>query len=422
VEIASTPCPSGAFAFDVNDGIARHYLSRHPRMVIVGRRPLRGNRRGQFGDLLMVGRGALLGGPSRQRVRTRSDTQGPFDPSGPVDTSLFRADTRSGYRGSRIDSSSGRCVQRHGGSVAEVTSGAAALRQFAPDGADALDAVVGALWADAAEAGTTVLVTAAAAASADLLGVDPLTPPDPYGASDDPGSTPWDGDGSTVLAFATQSCLDVASVTPDQRADFLAVAGPLAGGLAASLWVVDMVPRTRAAFDTLFGPGPWPVPEAEPVPGGLWGALDGLIRVVPALDALDPVTSEVVRLRGARQHDCRLCRSLRSRTALRAGATESDFDAVDTYADSSLSPLARASLAFCDAMLWTPGRIDPDVVAALQHEAHPDQQVELVLDVTRNALNKVAVALGADAAHVEEGIEIYDVEPDGSLVYGLSPD
>jgi hypothetical protein len=34
----------------------------------------------------------------------------------------------------------------------------------------------------------------------------------------------------------------------------------------------------------------------------------------------------------------------------------------------------------------------------------------------------VAVALGADAAHVEEGIEIYDVEPDGSLVYGLSPD
>jgi len=370
----------------------------------------------------MFGHGALLGGLSRQHVRTRSGTKGAFDPAVPVDTSRFRPDTRTGYRGSRVDSGKGRWVRRHGGSVAGVTSGAAALRQLAPDGADALDAILGALWADAAEAGTTALVAAAAAASAGLLGVDPLTPPDLHVTTGDLGATPWDGDEAAVLAFATQCCLDVASVTPEQRADFLAATGPLAGGLAAALWVVDMVPRTRAALDALFGPGPWPLPEAEPDPGGLWGALDGLVRVVPALDALDPVTSELVRLRGARQHDCRLCRSLRSRTALRAGATESDFDAVDHHEDSSLPPLARASLAFCDAMLWTPGRIDPDVVAALQDEAHPDQQVELVLDVTRNALNKVAVALGADAAHVEDGVEIYDVEPDGSLVYGLSAD
>ena len=134
------------------------------------------------------------------------------------------------------------------------------------------------------------------------------------------------------------------------------------------------------------------------------------------------MTSELVRLRGARQHNCRLCRSLRSRSALRAGATEDDFAAVDDHAGSALPPLARAALAFTDAMVWTPGRIDPGVVFALAAEATPDQQVELVLDVTRNALNKVAVALGADAAHVEEGIEVYDVEPDGSLVYGLEPD
>jgi AhpD family alkylhydroperoxidase len=239
---------------------------------------------------------------------------------------------------------------------------------------------------------------------------------------EDLGTDRWQGNESSVLDFATQCCLDVASVTPEQRADFLAATGSLAGGLAAALWVVDLVPRARAALDALFGPGPWPVPEVVPAPAGLWGALDGLVRVVPALDALDPVTSELVRLRGARQHNCRLCRSLRSRSALRAGATESDFAAVDAYADSSLSPLARASLAFCDAILWTPGRIGSDVVTALRAEARPDQQVELVLDVTRNALNKVAVALGADAAHVEEGIEVYDVEPDGSLVYGLSAD
>jgi AhpD family alkylhydroperoxidase len=297
-----------------------------------------------------------------------------------------------------------------------VTTGATALRRLAPGGAVALDTVVDAMWADAAEAGTAGLVAEAAASAAELSGVDPL------GMPDDVEDARWDGDTASVLAFAAQCCLDVASVTPDLRSGFLAAAGPLAGGLAAALWVVDVVPRTRAALDRLFGPGPWPAPRVAPAPDGLWGALDGLVRVVPALDALDPVTSELVRLRGARQHDCRLCRSLRSRTALRAGATEADFAAVDTYADSSLPPLALASLAFCDAMLWTPGRIGPDVVAALQSEADAAAQVELVLDVTRNALNKVAVALGADAAHVEDGIEIYDVAPDGSLVYGLDAD
>jgi len=42
--------------------------------------------------------------------------------------------------------------------------------------------------------------------------------------------------------------------------------------------------------------------------------------------------------------------------------------------------------------------------------------------VTRNALNKIAVALGADAPHVDEGIEVYDIGPDGSLVYGVPLD
>ena len=114
--------------------------------------------------------------------------------------------------------------------------------------------------------------------------------------------------------------------------------------------------------------------------------------------------------------------SVRSRPALRAGADEATFDAVDDYRDSALTPLARAALAMVDAMVWTPGRLDPAVVADLARVATPAQQVEVVLDVTRNALNKVAVALGADAAHVADGIEVYDVGPDGSLVYGVPLD
>ena len=305
-----------------------------------------------------------------------------------------------------------------------MTTGAATLRRHAPAAADSLDAVVATLWSEVADDGLTGLVASCAAATADLLGLDPLDPLDFLGSPADPGrdpGTPTADDGA-VRAFALQSCLDVASVTPGQRAAFLTAAGNRAGTLAAALWVGEFVPRTRAALDALFGSGPWPAAARRPVPGGLLHALDGLIRTVPALDALDPVTSELVRLRGARQHDCRLCRSLRNRTALRAGATVDDFAAVDCYQSSDLTTLQRAALAFTDAMIWTPGHIDGSTVKALAAAATPAQRVELVLDITRNALNKVAVGLGADAAHVEDGIELYDVAPDGSLLYGLDPD
>jgi len=296
-----------------------------------------------------------------------------------------------------------------------MTTGAQALRHHASGVADALDAVVTTMWADVVSGDLLGIVASCGTLTAEVLHVDPLPAPD----GDRDGSTI---DDDAVRRFAEQAGVDVASVSPDQRAAFLAAAGDRAGTLAAALWVVEFVPRTRSALDALFGSGPWPATAGEPVPGGVWAALDQLIRAVPALDALDPVTSELVRLRGARQHDCRLCRSLRARSALRAGATEQDFEAVDHYADSDLTPLQRAALAFTDAMIWTPGHMDPAAVEAMRATATPAQQVELVLDVTRNALNKIAVALGADAAHVDEGIEIYDVTPDGSLVYGLDPE
>lgn len=323
----------------------------------------------------------------------------------------------SRWGGRRVPSGSTPPIRRWPGSLAGMTTGSDALRRHAPAAADSLDAVVATMWSDAAEAGLTDLVASCAGAAADLLHIDSLDHHAVPGRH--PGIPTADDEG--VCAFAAQSCLDVASVTPEQRAAFLAAAGDRAGTLAAAMWVGEFVPRTRAALDALFGSGPWPAPAAAPVSGGVWAALDGLIRTVPALDALDPVTSELVRLRVARQHDCRLCRSLRNRTALRAGATEVDFAAVDYYEDSDLTYLQRAALKFTDAMIWTPGCIDSTIVQTLAAAATPAQQVELVLDVTRNALNKVAVGLGADAAHIEHGIELYDVAPDGSLLYGLDP-
>jgi len=189
-------------------------------------------------------------------------------------------------------------------------------------------------------------------------------------------------------------------------------------------FVMDFVPRARAALDALAGQGVDHA-GAEPISGlstvPIWEALVTLARVVPRLEALDPVTAEVVRLRGARQHQCRLCKSLRSRPALLAGGDESVFVGVDDYEHSDLTPSQKAALAFTDAMIWTPARITGSVPRLLEWFS-PAQSVELVFDVTRNALNKIAVALEADAAHVDEGIEIYDLDAEGNPLYGLTLD
>ena len=39
-----------------------------------------------------------------------------------------------------------------------------------------------------------------------------------------------------------------------------------------------------------------------------------------------------------------------------------------------------------------------------------------MLDVVRNAANKIAVALGSDAPEVTDGIEYYDIDAGGDVV------
>ena len=55
---------------------------------------------------------------------------------------------------------------------------------------------------------------------------------------------------------------------------------------------------------------------------------------VARLRALDPVTTEIVRLRGATQHNCRLCKSRREGNALDAGGSESLYDQIERYETS----------------------------------------------------------------------------------------
>ena len=223
---------------------------------------------------------------------------------------------------------------------------------------------------------------------------------------------------TAVAEFAEQFVLDVSSCTDDQRAAAMAELGGDAFPFVQVLYVADFGTRMRAAWVRLFGVDPGARVDASL---DFWPALESFMSTVARMEALDPLTTEIVRLRGARAHNCRLCKSLRNVRAAKDGADETVYDAIDHYETSTLSARHQVALRLVDAMLWQPTRYPEDLAPALRSSFTDGEIAELVLDVARNAANKIAVAFGADEAHVTDGVEFYDVDERGELVYGLTP-
>lgn len=304
--------------------------------------------------------------------------------------------------------------------------GRAALAAHAREQARVVEDLAASAWSDLRGRGLDDLFDRARLAIAAQHRLAPLPRPGALGAS------PWTGESAAgwrnddtvderaraAFAMAEQIAFDVASVQPEHREALFAAFGEDAVPLTQALYVADLLPRTRAALDACFGASDWS--EQADTGSGLQSAIDDLIRVVPALQAIDPVTTELVRLLGARRHACRVCQSVRSYSAMEAGADDAMFEAVTRHAESDLDAPQKAALAFAEGMLSSPTRFDQDEVARLAAHFEPAARVELILDVLRNATNKVAVALGGDAPRVDEGYEVYDVRPDGEIVYGLT--
>ncbi len=221
-----------------------------------------------------------------------------------------------------------------------------------------------------------------------------------------------------AAAFAEQFSLDVSAVTDAQRAALDAALGDAAGEYVLAVYAADWVPRVRRTLDSLFAArASWPDDSAQPVTS-IWPAIEALLGSVARLPLLDPVLTELVRLRGARQHNCRMCKSLRSAPAMAAGADEDLFDAVDDYAHAGLTGRRKAALALTDAMIWQPAHLPSEVLDGIRRYFAAEEAVELVLDIARNAVNKVAVACGADEAAVPDGLQSYTVHADGSVEFG----
>ncbi|WP_182357291.1 carboxymuconolactone decarboxylase family protein [Tomitella gaofuii] len=220
-----------------------------------------------------------------------------------------------------------------------------------------------------------------------------------------------------AAAFAEQFSLDVSAVTAAQRADLEAVLGGRAGEFALAVYAADWVPRVRRTLAELFyGAGEWPADVDEV--DGLWPTVGEYVGAVARLPLLDPVLTELVRLRGARQHECRMCKSLRSASAMAAGADESLFDAIDDYEHAAFTPRRRIALELTDAMIWQPAYLPAGMLANVREHFSPAEAVELVLDISRNAVNKVAVSQDRDQARMPGGLQSYEVHADGTIEYG----
>ncbi len=222
---------------------------------------------------------------------------------------------------------------------------------------------------------------------------------------------------SDAVAFAEQMVVDVASMTPDVRAAGLAEFGARAPAFVLAVWTEDMMIRAGSAWSEMFDEE-WRAisTSAETDP---WVAHERFLVEVAKLSALDPVTSELVRLRGARAHDCRLCQSRRSVSAIDLAGRSDLFDDRDP---SGISDAQALALQVVDAFVWQPIRWPPGLGEQVVDALGPAAATELILDIVRNAANKIAVAFDADDPRVETGVEYYDIDVStGELRYDVSP-
>jgi alkylhydroperoxidase family enzyme len=227
---------------------------------------------------------------------------------------------------------------------------------------------------------------------------------------------------AVVAEFAEQFSVDVSAITREQRSRLWKQLGDKTFSVVVAMYIADFVPRVRAGLEGLGvgseylawvrGPIAWD--HSDPSDA----VFNDFLPAVARMRALDPVTSELVRLRGAAQHNCRLCKSLREGTALDAGGSETLYSDIERYETSKLlDERAKAALRYADALIWTPAHLVADVAAEVRACFSEAEAVELTFDVMRNASNKVAVSLGGDAARVERGTERYLLDADGQTVF-----
>jgi alkylhydroperoxidase family enzyme len=160
---------------------------------------------------------------------------------------------------------------------------------------------------------------------------------------------------------------------------------------------------------------------------GLHHALSDYQNAVVRGTALDPVITEMVRLRCARTHDCRICKTLRLADARAAGADDAMTAKVDFYEQSDLDERTKIALRITDAFITRPDSLAEAVISQARSVFSPEELVELCLDITKWSTQKIHVALGTDAADAlpknDQGLSFFNFDDDGRVDgFSATPD
>lgn len=186
------------------------------------------------------------------------------------------------------------------------------------------------------------------------------------------------------------------------------------------LYVVDQTTRLRLIHSQLFGPAPQPGPAVTSPenPTSLPMALAALHASTMVLSALDAQTTEIIRLRAASYHHCRLCASLRLEVDGTSAVDESLAARIERNDLSGMREEHVLAIRYADAHMVDPKRIDPALVRALTAQFTREQLVELTLDVSQWNQQKILVALGTDDPVSDDGLTPLTFDDSGHIVHG----
>jgi AhpD family alkylhydroperoxidase len=220
-----------------------------------------------------------------------------------------------------------------------------------------------------------------------------------------------------TVAFAEQFVIDVGGTTAAARAGLVEHFGADgARGLVSAIYVVEFTQRLQMIAARVLNDEPWSPPTVgSPAVGDATPAdlLTAYQEAVVRGSSVDPMTTELVRLRCARTHRCRICQTLRLADARAAGVDEAITAQIDFYERSDLPDRAKVALRVTDAFITRPDLLSDTVAEQARTSFEQAELASLCLDITKWSTQKIHVALGTDGA---DGLETDD---DGVAVFGF---
>ena len=212
-----------------------------------------------------------------------------------------------------------------------------------------------------------------------------------------------------ILAFTEQFLMDVGGTDAAARAGLIEHFGADgARELVSAIYVVEFTQRlqliaARVLDDDASTPAlvsPRPARDASPA-----GLLTAYQAAVMRGNTLDPMTTELIRLRCARTHRCRICQTLRLADARAAGVDEEITAQIDFYERSDLPDRAKVALRVTDAFIIRPDLLSDTVAEQARMSFEPAELASLCLGITKWSTQKIHVALDTDGA---DGLETDD--------------